>query len=105
MELFMTIETKADVDDILGAIFWETKCQLAFITDKEAGLEEVDNYGTEFPSYLCYPDLSGRPILGSLRLERTQTNLAEEKRSGYSAPHGLRPVCAGNTRKPTVNVY
>ena len=44
----MTIETKADVDDILGAIFWETKCQLAFITDKEAGLEEVDNYGTEF---------------------------------------------------------
>ena len=48
MELFMTIETKADVDDILGAIFWETKCQLAFITDKEAGLEEVDNYGTEF---------------------------------------------------------
>ena len=92
----MTIETKADVDDILGAIFWETKCQLAFITDKEAGLEEVDNYGT---------DLSGRPILGSLRLERTQTNLAEEKRSGYSAPHGLRPVCAGNTRKPTVNVY
>lgn len=48
MELFMTIETKADVDDILGAIFWETKCQLSFITDKEAGLEEVDNYGTEF---------------------------------------------------------
>ena len=48
MELFMTIETQADVDDILGAIFWETKCQLAFITDKEAGLEEVDNYGTEF---------------------------------------------------------
>ena len=44
----MTIETQADVDDILGAIFWETKCQLAFITDKEAGLEEVDNYGTEF---------------------------------------------------------
>lgn len=48
MELFMTIETQADVDDILGAIFWETKCQLSFITDKEAGLEEVDNYGTEF---------------------------------------------------------
>ena len=44
----MTIETQADVDDILGAIFWETKCQLSFITDKEAGLEEVDNYGTEF---------------------------------------------------------
>ena len=44
----MTIETQADVADILGAIFWETKCQLSFITDKEAGLEEVDNYGTEF---------------------------------------------------------
>ena len=44
----MTIETQADGDDILGAIFWETKCQLSFITDKEAGLEEVDNYGTEF---------------------------------------------------------
>ena len=25
-----------------------SKCQLSFITDKEAGLEEVDNYGTEF---------------------------------------------------------
>ena len=44
----MTIETQAGVDDILRAILRDTKCQLKFVTDKEAGLEEVDNYGTEF---------------------------------------------------------
>lgn len=48
MELFMTIETQAGVDDILRAILRDTKCQLKFVTDKEAELEEVDNYGTEF---------------------------------------------------------
>ena len=48
MELFITIETQIDVDKILGDIFWDTKNQLNFVTDKEAGLEDVDNYGTEF---------------------------------------------------------
>lgn len=48
MQLFMTIEVQDEAADNLVKILRDTKSQLAFITDKEAGLEDIDNYGTEF---------------------------------------------------------
>ena len=48
MRLFITIETQFDANEALGPILRETICQLKFVTDREAGLEDIDNYGTEF---------------------------------------------------------
>ena len=47
MELFMTIEYQVGAE-CLSDILRDTKKQLAFVTDREAGLEDIDNYGTEF---------------------------------------------------------
>lgn len=54
MELFMTIETQVGAE-ALSAILRDITKQLAFITDQEAGLENVDNYGTEFRSIAVIP--------------------------------------------------
>ena len=43
----MTIETQVGAEN-LSKILWDVECKLKFITNKEAGLEDVDNYGTEF---------------------------------------------------------
>lgn len=54
MELFMTIETQVGAE-ALSTILRDITKQLAFITDQEAGLENVDNYGTEFRSIAVIP--------------------------------------------------
>lgn len=55
MELFLTIEAQGDSADNLAKIMWDTTCQLKFVTDREAGLEDIDNYGTEFRSIAIIP--------------------------------------------------
>ena len=45
MHLFFSLEAQ---DARLANILWDIKCQLHFVTDEEAGLEEIDNYGKEF---------------------------------------------------------
>lgn len=47
MELFMTIEAQVGAET-LSEILRQTKKELFFITDREAHLEDIDNYGTEF---------------------------------------------------------
>ena len=51
----MTIEAQGDSADNLAKIMWDTTCQLKFVTDREAGLEDIDNYGTEFRSIAIIP--------------------------------------------------
>ena len=48
MELFLTIEAQNSTKIGIDKICWDIKKQLSFVTDKEAGLENVNNYGTEF---------------------------------------------------------
>lgn len=48
MYLFLTIEAQNGTDNGLAKIVWDTVRQLKFVTDREAGLEDIDNYGTEF---------------------------------------------------------
>lgn len=48
MELFLTIEAQNSTKIGIDKICWDIKKRLNFVTDKEAGLENVDNYGTEF---------------------------------------------------------
>ncbi|MDO4544346.1 MAG: Imm44 family immunity protein [Clostridia bacterium] len=54
MELFMTIETQVGAEN-LSDILRQTKKELLFITDREANLENVDNYGTEFRCIAVIP--------------------------------------------------
>ena len=44
----MTIETQGDISETLRLILWNIICKLKFVTDKDAGLEDINNYGTEF---------------------------------------------------------
>ncbi len=53
MELFMTLE--AQKIKLLDKIFNEVEKKLSFVTDTDAGLEDVDNYGTEFRSIAIIP--------------------------------------------------
>lgn len=48
MKLFMTIEAQNAFECGLADIFHEINEQLSFVTAKQAGLEDIDNYGTEF---------------------------------------------------------
>ena len=48
MRLFLTIEAQNAVENGLADILQEVNNQLSFITEKNAGLEDIDNYGTEF---------------------------------------------------------
>lgn len=48
MELFLTIEAQNAVESGLADIFHEVNEQLFFVTAHKAGLEDVNNYGTEF---------------------------------------------------------
>lgn len=52
MHLFFSLEAQ---DARLANILWDIKCQLHFVTDEEAGLEENDNYGKEFRSIAIIP--------------------------------------------------
>ena len=48
MYLLLTIEAQNATENGLAKIFGDTLCQLKFVTDRKAGLEDIDNYGTEF---------------------------------------------------------
>lgn len=48
VRLFLTIEAQNAFESGLADIFNEVNKQLSFVTDRDAGLESVDNYGTEF---------------------------------------------------------
>lgn len=45
MKLFLTLEAQSEV---LSALLRQTTRELSFVTDREAHLEDVNNYGTEF---------------------------------------------------------
>ena len=53
MELFMTLET--EIWSPLNEIFNDINKKLNFITNREADLENIDNYGTEFQSIAVIP--------------------------------------------------
>ncbi len=55
MYLLLTMEVQHDVDEALGKTLWDIICKLDFVTKKDAGLEEIDNYGTEFKSISIIP--------------------------------------------------
>lgn len=48
MELFITIEAQKDVSEILRKMLLDIVCKLDFVTDKNAALQDINNYGTEF---------------------------------------------------------
>lgn len=48
MELFITIEAQNATDNGLFEIFRDINQQLSFVTDKNSGLENINNYGNEF---------------------------------------------------------
>lgn len=50
MHLLITIETQNGTENGLAQIMWDTICELKFVTDTQAGLEDINNYGTEFRS-------------------------------------------------------
>ena len=45
MKLFLTLEAQSE---LLSALLRQTTRELSFVTDREAHLEDVNNYGTEF---------------------------------------------------------
>lgn len=55
MYLLLTIEAQNATENGLAKIFGDTLCQLKFVTDREAGLEDINNYGTEFRSVAIIP--------------------------------------------------
>lgn len=55
MHLLLTIETQNGTENGLAKIMWDTVCQLKFVTDTGVGLEDVNNYGTEFRSIAIIP--------------------------------------------------
>lgn len=66
MELFLTIEAQNATESGLAKIMWDTTKQLNFITERNAGLEDVDNYGTEFRSISIIPSCICKEWLDSL---------------------------------------
>lgn len=55
MHLLITIETQNGTENGLAQIMWDTICQFKFVTDTQAGLEDINNYGTEFRSIAIIP--------------------------------------------------
>ena len=55
MHLLLTIEAQNGTENGLNKIMWEIICQLKFVTDTNAGLENINNYGTEFRSIAIIP--------------------------------------------------
>lgn len=56
MELILTIEAQKDAtENGLADILNSVNFQLRFITQKDIGLETIDNYGTEFKSIAIIP--------------------------------------------------
>ncbi len=48
MELFITMEAQHDVSEPLRKILADIVCRLDFVTNKNAGLQDINNYGAEF---------------------------------------------------------
>ena len=55
MYLVLAIEAQNGTENGLAKIMWDTICKLKFITDTSVGLENIDNYGTEFRSIAIIP--------------------------------------------------
>lgn len=55
MHLLITIETQNGTENGLAQIMWDTICELKFVTDTQAGFEDINNYGTEFRSIAIIP--------------------------------------------------
>ena len=55
MHLFLTIEAQNANRNGLADILKEVTKELSFVTDKDIGLEDVDNYGKEFKSIAIIP--------------------------------------------------
>lgn len=53
MELFMTLET--EIWSPLNRMFNDINKRLDFVTNQKAGLEDINNYGTEFRSIAIIP--------------------------------------------------
>lgn len=66
MHLFLTIEAQNATESGLAKIMWDTTKQLNFVTDRDAGLEDIDNYGTEFKSIGVIPSCICKEWLDSL---------------------------------------
>lgn len=54
MELFITTESQIGAEALDG-VMSQTLEELSFVTDTSAGLEELNNYGTEFRSIAVIP--------------------------------------------------
>lgn len=81
MHLFITIETQNGTENGLAQIMWDTICQLKFVTDTQAGLEDINNYGTEFRSIAIIPTCVDDDFWDTLGWkERTQIWRKKEKR-------------------------
>lgn len=55
MELFLSIEAQNADNSGLADILREITKKLSFVTDKNKGLENIDNYGSEFKSIAIIP--------------------------------------------------
>lgn len=55
MHLFLTIEAQNAARNGLADILREVTKELSFVTDKDIGLEDVNNYGKEFKSIAIIP--------------------------------------------------
>ena len=66
VELFLTIEAQNATESGLADIMWDTKCQLKFVTDKDAGLVNINNYGTEFVSIGIIPSCLSQKFTDAL---------------------------------------
>jgi hypothetical protein len=63
LELFLTIEAQNSQENGLAKIMWDTRCQLKYVTDKDARLEDIDNYGTEFKIISVIPSCTSKEFL------------------------------------------
>jgi hypothetical protein len=66
MELFLTIETQETTQTGLLEIMLDIKSKLNFVTDRNAELEHIDNYGTEFKSISLIPSCISKEFLNGL---------------------------------------
>lgn len=55
MRLFITIEAQRATETGISEIFYEVNKQLSFVTQKDKGLEDINNYGTEFRTISIIP--------------------------------------------------
>lgn len=66
MRLFLTIEAQNTTESGLAIIMREVTKQLNFITDKNSGLEELNNYGTEFKFINVIPTCMSKGFIEGL---------------------------------------